>query len=200
MPKQEKDFKFDQRAAAYDDGLEGKLSQRFYRLLRNTVDLIPNSLVLDVGCGTGALLCMLAASSPIQGFGIDMEENMIAQAKKRCPEMTIRVSNCDQTPFQDGFFDTMTACMAFHHFSNKTGFAKEAARIIKSGGKLYIADPNFPLVIRKVMNGVLRLFGVVGWFGTANEIAAFFAPYGFELTGSTKDKYAQVVMLRKRLT
>lgn len=197
MPAQEKDFKFDRRAAAYDEGIEGKLARRFYRLLLSKVKLSPEDRVLDVGCGTGALLKMLASSCPIQGAGIDVEENMIAEARKQCPEMDIRVSSCDRTPFEDGSFGALTACLAFHHFSNKPGFAEEAARLIKPGGRLYIADPCFPWVIRKALNGAARLFGFAGWFGTASEIAAFFTPQGFELSESAKDRYAQLIVLTK---
>lgn len=197
MNKEQKDFKFNKRASAYDDGFEGKASRKFYQSLLKQVKLSPNDNVLDVGCGTGALLTKMAASCNINGFGIDIEENMIAEAKKKCPEMSICVSPCEKTPFVDNTFDAMTACMAYHHFSDKEGFAKEAARILKSDGCLYIADPNFPFIIRKAINGVLKLFHIVGYFGTAEEIAPAFQNYGFILDNVFEDSYVQVVTLKR---
>jgi len=197
MDKSEKDFKFDKRASSYDDGFEGRFSKKFYRVLLSRLELKPSSKVLDVGCGTGCLLRKMADSQKIQGYGIDVEQNMIYIAKEKCPDMTIQISACEKTPFNDGTFDILTACMAYHHFSDKAGFAKEAARVLKIGGCLYITDPRFPFPVRKTINGVARLFRVTGKFFTPQEIADDFRNAGFELVDATCDGIVQVVTLRK---
>ncbi len=192
-----KDFKFDKRAASYDEGFEGKLSKRFYNLLLNRIDVKKGASVLDVGCGTGTILKRISERANINGYGIDVEENMIAEAKSKCPDMSISVSSCSQTSFKNGQFDIVTACMAYHHFDDKIGFAKEAARVLKTDGCLYITDPNFPFIIRKTMNLAFRIHKIAAHFGTSQEIAADFKEYGFELVDVGKDKYAQCVKLRK---
>jgi ubiquinone/menaquinone biosynthesis C-methylase UbiE len=194
--KEEKDFKFDKRATSYDDGFEGKLSRRFYNLLIQNVEFIEGMNLLDVGCGTGTLLKKFSGVCKINGFGIDMEENMIAEAKKKCPKMKIKIAKSEETGFENNQFDVITACMAYHHFFDKIGFANEAARILKHGGYLYIADPNFPLIIRKPLNGILKLLKITGFFGTAEEIYINFKELGFELCDVKKDKYAQVVKMK----
>ena len=45
-------FSFKERASAYDNGIEGRASRKFYSLLLNELELEPGSAVLDVGCGT----------------------------------------------------------------------------------------------------------------------------------------------------
>jgi len=55
-----KDFDFSKRAAAYDDSFEGKAVRKFYNLLLREIKVSPGMTVLDVGCGTGALLSKLA--------------------------------------------------------------------------------------------------------------------------------------------
>lgn len=192
-----KDFKFDKRAAAYDDGFEGSLSKRFYNLLLDRIDVGQGAAVLDVGCGTGTILKKLAERTQISGYGIDVEENMIAEARSKCPKMEISVSSCTETPFDDCQFDIITACMAYHHFDDKRGFAKEAARILKPGGHLYITDPRFPFVIRKLLNLALRIHKIAGYFGTTKEIESTFTEYGFEFVNVGYDKYAQCVKLKK---
>jgi len=195
--KKAKDVSFANLASSYDSGFAGRGSRRFYNLLLNAVLLPPGAMVLDVGCGTGALLKRLSGTSDIAGHGIDMEENMIAEAKKQCPDMRFQIGRCDDLPFCDQALDAVIACMAYHHFDNKAGFAREAARVLKPGGILYIADPRFPWVIRKTLNGVARIMRMAGEFSKAQEIEAAFAPYGFTGTGTITDKYAQVIKLQK---
>ena len=113
----------------------------------------------------------------IKGYGIDIAENMLEEAKRKCPEMIIQYSRCEQTPFDDSTFDILTTCMAYHHFSDKKGFAKEAARILKPGGFLYIADPNFPNVIRKLLNAFFNMIHISAGFYTPEEIFNDFVSY-----------------------
>lgn len=196
MSKSYKDFKFDKRASAYDDGFEGRFSKKFYRALLSQVNLQNGSVVLDVGCGTGQLLKVMSDAQEISGFGIDIEPEMIGIARAKCPDMTIQVSACEKTPFEDAIFDVITACMAYHHFADKPGFIKEAARILKPGGCLYIADPRFPFPIRKTMNGVLNLMKITGKFFTAKEMANDFSQLGFNMEDVFCDGIVQVVKLR----
>ena len=87
--------------------------------------------------------------------------------------------------------------MAFHHFPNKDGFAKECARLLKKGGKLYIADPKLPLIIRKVLNLALKIHKIHGKIFTEKEIADFFADYGFSELFYKSESYAQLICLEK---
>jgi ubiquinone/menaquinone biosynthesis C-methylase UbiE len=192
-----KDIKFDKIAATYDEGIEGKISKKFYKLLLKQIEPCQGATILDVGCGTGTILKNLSAYTDINGYGIDIEENMIIEAKKKCPDMTIFVSDCIKTPFEDNQFDIVTSCMAYHHFADKKGFAKEASRIIKPKGLLYITDPRFPWIVRKPLNLAARLHRIAGYFGTPKEIEKVFLEYGFELVDYTFDLYAQCVTLRK---
>ena len=176
-----RDIKFDKMASSYDKGSKSKILDWFYRPLLDQVEVKPGMALLDVGCGTGTILHRISEKVAIQGYGIDLEEKMIAEAKKKCPDMDIQVASCDKTPFDDHQFDTITACLAHHHFSDKKGFAREAARILKPGGKLHIADPRFPWLVRKTINGILKLFRVVGFFGSPQEIFDNFREYGFQL-------------------
>jgi ubiquinone/menaquinone biosynthesis C-methylase UbiE len=196
MGNNQRDMDFGKSATRYDDGARGKASRRFYRLLLNQVVLEQGAAVLDVGCGTGTILRGMADICPISGFGIDMSEYMIEEAKRKCPEMSIQASRCEETPFADNTFDVITACMAYHHFSDKAGFIKEAARIIKPGGCLYIADPCFPGAVRVTMNAFFRLIRVADAFFTPEKIFTDFAACGFVANGFVKDGYAQVVKMK----
>lgn len=193
-----KEMKFDKSAVVYDSGVRGKASQKFYNLLLQEIRLQPNAVILDVGCGTGFLLGRISNTFTISGYGIDAEEAMILQARKQCPQMQFTTASCDRLPFERNTFDAVIACMAYHHFANKKGFACEAARVLKPGGVLYIVDPRFPWIIRKAMNGILRLISVVGEFYAPREIETKFIPHGFIGLGSATDVYVQVIKLQKK--
>ena len=195
MSNNQRDMNFDKVAVRYD-GARGSASEKFYSLLLGQVELKQGMNVLDVGCGTGTILRRIADACPVNGFGIDMSENMVEETKRKCPEMDIRLSRCEETPFEDDTFDVVTTCMAYHHFSDKAGFAREAARILKPGGYLYIADPSFPGVVRKTMNTVSRLLNIAGEFFTPEEIFVSLSVFGFQAVGYKKDSYAQVVVLK----
>lgn len=197
MAKKTKDFDFSKRAARYDDGIEGKASRKFYNLLLREAELQSGAKVLDAGCGTGALLKKFADKSDIIGYGIDTEEKMIAEAKSKCPGMVFAAASCDNMPFEDQSLDVVIACMAYHHFRNKEGFAREAARVLKTGGVLYIADPRFPWLMRKALNGFFRLIRVEGAFYKPKEIESQFAKFGFSVIGTATDFYAQLIKLQR---
>lgn len=192
-----KDFNFSKSAANYDDGVMGKASRRFYNLMLREVKIESDAKVLDVGCGTGALLKMLAVKTEFDGYGTDLEENMIAQARKKCPQMNFTLASCDELPYEGETFDCIVNCMAFHHFSNRDGFAREVARIMKPGGVIYIADPRFPWIIRKAANGIFRLIRIEAAFYSYREIISRFEKHGFVGVGTATHGYAQLVKLQR---
>jgi len=195
MHGKKKDMDFGKIAHRYDDSW-GRIIGRFYHLMLEQVELWPGITILDVGCGTGSMLRKMADQSSINGFGIDMSENMIEEAKRKCPDMNMQISRCEETPFEDHCFDAVTTCLAYHHFSDRAGFAKEAARILKPGGRLYIADARFPGAVRKIMNAGFNLLRIEGAFFSPDDICRDLAPYGFVPDDYAKHGYAQVVKLK----
>ncbi len=195
--REKRDFKFDKMAETYDEGLEGKLSQKLYDMVTENAEIQSGMNVLDIGCGTGTILQRLSEQYSFHGFGIDIEEKMLEQARLKCPDMQILQCSCDDTPFEDGQFDVLIACMAYHHFPNKDSFSKECARLLKKGGKLYIADPKLPMPIRKVLNTALTIHRVNGKVYTAREMEENFASYGFHKLYDKHDSYAQLICLER---
>lgn len=192
-----KDMKFDKRAAKYDGGFEGKISHKVYRLVVESVELNSGDKILDMGCGTGTILYRLNKLCDIEGYGIDIEEKMIDQAKIKCPQMNIQYGDCSKTPFEDEMFDSLTACMTFHHFYDQKAFAREAGRILKTGGRLYLADPCFPDLIRKLINAIVKRMNLAGRFCTEQEMIRLFKPYGLEIRGKRREGVFQILIFEK---
>jgi ubiquinone/menaquinone biosynthesis C-methylase UbiE len=188
---------FDHRADKYDNGFEGYLCGRFYRNLIGSVVVNDSDSVLDVGCGTGTILYRLSSKSKINGFGIDVSNQMLDQARKKCPQMTFQMGDSASLPFADNSFDIVTVCMAYHHFPDQGKFRQEAFRVLKSTGKLYICDPCFPWAVRNGLNGIFSLSKVEARFYTSAEIISDFQKSGFEVGSVIKDAYVQVITFEK---
>lgn len=195
--KQKRDIKFDKSAIKYDKGFEGKFSQKFYHHLIHQMKLESGMVVLDVGCGTGALLKRISDNCDIKGYGIDIEPNMIAVAKQKCPDMEILIAKCENTPFESQSFDILVNCMAYHHFADKVGFAKEASRILKPNGTLYVADIRFPKLMRKMINAILRHQNIVGKFCAPQEINDNFSNFRFKQISVFKKGFVQIIEFKK---
>ena len=74
----------------------------------------------------GLLLHMLNEKNSFYGYGIDISDKMIEQAKKLNPTMNFYVAGCEALPFKNGEIDVMNVCAAFHHFPNIEKFAEES--------------------------------------------------------------------------
>ena len=192
-----RDIKFNKRASVYDVQFEGRLSKKAYLLITKTIELSPGDKILDVGCGTGTILKKLNDKCSIEGFGIDIEEKMIEQAKIKCPKMKIQRCDCSNTPFENEAFDSVVACMTFHHFYDQLAFAKEVSRILRKGGKLYIADPKFPALLRKIINLILLRHNLAGKLNTNQEITQIFSPYGLVKKEKKSEGLFQLIIFEK---
>jgi len=148
---------YNKKATDYDNSREGKFTLEYNMLLADIVKIKPGDAVLDVACGNGQLLKMFAGKYIFNGYGIDISEKMIEQAKLLNPSMQFAVGSCNPLPFDDSTFDVITVSAAYHHFPNVSSFAKEAYRVLKKGGVIHIADLNLPAIVRAICNPLLPL-------------------------------------------
>ena len=102
----------------------------------------PTDALLDVGCGTGALLCQLAESYPQASLaGIDPSPEMIEIARKKMPSsIELKRGWAEQIPFQDEAFDAVVSCNVFHYVRRPLAALQEMARALKPAGRLVITD------------------------------------------------------------
>lgn len=146
---------YNELADGYDASFEGEYTAQFKALLLNEIRIQPNANILDIACGNGRLLNMLAKQNRFNGYGMDIAEQMIEHAKQLNPEMHFSVGNCERIPLPDQSMDIITVCAAYHHFPHVNLFASESFRLMKTGGCIYIAEVNYPSAIRLLSNLLL---------------------------------------------
>ena len=101
--------------------------------------------LLDIGAGTGRLLELVAPRTE-RALGVDMSRDMLALARARLAERgladraAVRQADMYRLPFADASFDAVTMQMVLHYAEDPAAALAEAARVLKPGGKLLVAD------------------------------------------------------------
>ena len=96
--------------------------------------------MLDVGCGRGVLLKSLADRG-FEVHGFEISETAAAGAD---PRADIRIGNSlEDVGYPNAFFDQVILWHVFEHLPNPVEVLDEIRRILKPGGRLVIAVPNY---------------------------------------------------------
>lgn len=162
--------------------LRGKL--RVWRRQLDLAGLNGDERLLDLGCGRGAVLIEAARRLPRgHAVGVDLWSGK-DQSNNR-PDATLanaaaagvvdraEVTTADMTalPFPDGSFDVVTSALALHNIPSFEGQYRaldEAMRVLRPGGRLFVAD--FWFAARKYAahlgQGTLRGLGPGYWYGS----------------------------------
>ena len=112
--------------------------------------------VLDAGCGTGAVIALLAEKYPEKHYtGIDLSPKMIEVASAKKTENAVFVcGDCENLPFKDNSFDAITCSMSFHHYPHPVDFFRSCGRVLRPGGRLIIRDMTAGPIKLKLINAV----------------------------------------------
>ncbi|MEP6993553.1 MAG: methyltransferase domain-containing protein [Acidobacteriota bacterium] len=107
-------------------------------VLRDVV-LGPGVQALEIGCGVGRLLRPLATRVAM-AWGVDISEEMVAQAKRALegvPHVVVSLTDGTLADFSDATLDLVYSFIVFQHISAKrsvSAYIREAARVLKAGG------------------------------------------------------------------
>lgn len=124
------------------------------------LSLQPSDRLLDVGCGTGALLHRLALRHPAaQLSGVDPVPQMLAQARGRLPpEVVLQEGWAERLPFESERFDVVVSCNMFHYIRQPVAALREMGRVLRPGGRLVITDWCDDFLMCRICDLYLRLF------------------------------------------
>ena len=146
---------FNKQAPVYDDtntilySKYGKIScENIFEFLKDK----EYTKLLDIGCGTGYLIDMLAKVHDAEYTGVDLSPEMIKQANnKKIKNAKFVEGRSDEIPFDDNTFDIITCSQSFHHYPDTDKAMQEARRVLKPGGLYILSDTGV---------GPFKMFGV----------------------------------------
>jgi ubiquinone/menaquinone biosynthesis C-methylase UbiE len=150
---------FDERAPGYEQGWRGRMHHDIVGRaaeLAVSADAAPRR-VLDVGCGTGYMLRLLAARYPqaAEFAGIDAAPSMIKAAEQCADDGRLRftVGVAERLPFPDHAFDLVVSTTSFDHWTDQPAGVRECARVLAPGGHIVLADQFSPLLLPTLLVG-----------------------------------------------
>jgi ubiquinone/menaquinone biosynthesis C-methylase UbiE len=111
------------------------------------VNIEPDYVILDVGCGGGKAVSRLAKRA-VRGkvFGIDYSADMVKYSQKVNKTLIaenrveIREGSVEKTGFPDNFFDLVTAIETYYFWPRLPDALQEIKRVLKPEGKLLVVN------------------------------------------------------------
>jgi SAM-dependent methyltransferase len=116
--------------------------------IQRLVTSAPLDNFLDAGTGTGRMLELLAPSAK-RAVGVDVSPEMLAIARDRIARAhlnhcQVRLADAYRLPFANGNalsgFDAVLFHQVLHYLDDPQAAVIEAARVMRSGGRMVIAD------------------------------------------------------------
>ncbi|WP_417517045.1 ArsR/SmtB family transcription factor [Minwuia sp.] len=99
---------------------------------------------LDLGTGTGRMLAILGAKAS-RAIGVDVNGEMLAVARQAIDRpdfrhVHVRQADIHNLPFSRESFDLITAHQVLHFLDDPDQVIREAARVLRPGGRMIVAD------------------------------------------------------------
>jgi len=104
----------------------------------------PDSAVLDIGCGRGAVSFTMAHEHPhTQVTGVDVLAQSVEVAHTlygNAPNLTYLEGDATKLDLPDASFDRVLCLEAAFHFPDRRRFLAEARRVTRPGGRVVVVD------------------------------------------------------------
>lgn len=107
----------------------------------------PGTRLLELGCGPGFYACRLSEELPhLRITGIDLSHTLIrratARARSMClPHCSFEHADAHALPFATGAIDAIVVSRLFLIVPEKEGIVSEIFRVLRPGGRCFIAEP-----------------------------------------------------------
>ena len=109
----------------------------------------PDAKILDIGSGVGGFV-VACRQCGLRAFGVEPDRigqgsqlTSVQIARRRLDDTAFVVGVGEQLPFPDNAFDLVVLDQVIEHVMDQAAVLREALRVVKPGGLIYIACPNY---------------------------------------------------------
>jgi SAM-dependent methyltransferase len=100
--------------------------------------------ILEVGCGTGALLTELVGNSHANIYGLDINTRYLTLAAENAPLVRLTCGDALRLPYRDSHFDIVLCHFLLLWVVDPMQVIREMARVTRFGGAVIIAaEPDY---------------------------------------------------------
>lgn len=103
--------------------------------------LLPGRRLLEVGCSTGYLTKRFSEKAE-RAFGLDINVQALADARRRHPDIPVVCSDVEHLPFMESSFDAIVMLEVVEHTRSDKAALAEIRRVLKPGGILVLSTPH----------------------------------------------------------
>ncbi|MFQ6124096.1 MAG: class I SAM-dependent methyltransferase [Candidatus Heimdallarchaeota archaeon] len=156
------------------------------------VEIRPNFIAADVGCGSGFFTLPLAKNVK-KVYAIDVQKQMLERLEAKIEKLQLKnieliFSKENEIPLEKGTVDILISVNTLHEFEDKDRMVAEMQRVLKQNGKALISD------FKKKKTG----FGPpVSIRLTTSEAIALFEQKGFQSLQTHMLRYHYLLVFSK---
>ncbi|MEE8535970.1 MAG: methyltransferase domain-containing protein [Kiloniellales bacterium] len=192
-------------AVVYEEAFVPAIFAQWAPQMAEAAGLRGGDRVLDVGCGTGVLAREAATAVGPEGrvTGLDINDGMLAVARRLAPEIDWRQGDAAALPFEDGAFDAVVSQFVLMFVPDRQAAVAEMGRVLAPGGRLAVAvwvgfdrAPGYAILTeitgRRVGSAAAEVFKAPFALGDEAELAALFHAAGLaDIEVRTRDGWAR---------
>jgi len=148
--------------------IKGEKNNKIFEI---TTSFIKNkdAKILDCGCGSGKFMEALSDYGYRSLCGLDIDNYLTT--KINIKEFKAVDISFDKIPWQDEFFDVVTAIQVIEHLENPHNFIRETYRILQPGGLFIFSMPNIQHILNRLL--FLKTGDMPRYRAKNNHIALF---------------------------
>jgi ubiquinone/menaquinone biosynthesis C-methylase UbiE len=159
-----------------------------------STELLPGSVVLDVGTGAGVLIPLIQSYQPAAVFACDVAEKMLQRVQNKYPTVHTCHTDIISLALAPTSVDAIFMNGMYGNIADKSAACGNAARMLRSGGRLVVSHPEGRAFVDQ-LRATSDLF--IESLPTKGEFETVLEPLGLEVTAYRDEPKLYLMVARK---